>query len=1646
MCGTLLSSGILFSQTVPGTPVPAVPANAATNQLIHETFSWSATAHAVKYRIQVSLSSTFPDSVVVVDTTITDNGLLLDSCTVAPLQYNTKYYWRLNASSADSTSVWSAVYNFTTVIAPPAAPLLTSPLSFARSVAVSSTFKWSTVTSAATYQIQIDTSPEFTAPVISDTTLTTGSKTVSSLSYYTRYYWRVRAKNVGGCSPWSDAQSFLTLLAAPVPNYPATAAANQPISLTLYWSESANAQTYTLQLSTSSTFTSYTFNDSTLTGTQADIASLSNGTKYYWRLSAKNDSGSSSYSTVFSFTTIVAAPASAPIPSSPSNGAVSQSLPPTLKWGSVSGAMSYQVQIAADSFYTTSLLKDTTIAAVTYTAAGLQNYKRYFWRVCAVNAGGSSSFCSSQSFITELTQPSLSSPASSAANQILPVTFIWTSVPSAARYHLQVSTASTFTSFTYQDSTLTSTSQTVSSLANSTTYYWRVRAKNDTCVSSWISSAPKFTTIIATPAAPALNSPSSGLVNDTISPTLKWTVSANATSYRVQAATDSLFTSPLVNDSVTTVTKVLTTLSYNTTYYWRVNAQNIGGISSYSPVWNFTTTLAAPALSSPGNAATSQPVDQVFKWSAVAGASSYRLRIGTDSLLKTISYDLPSLPSTSDTIRGMANTMKFYWKVNGQNANGDGAASSVWSFTTLTMAPSAPSLTSPVDAAGNQALTVTLQWSALYNAASYRVQVSTDSLFSTLFADDSTLTTGQKQITGLSYNTHYFWRVRGKNASGSGNYSTRNFYTMPSTPALNSPAAGATNQPITLAFSWDSIAGASGYHLQISTVTTFATTVYDDSTVTGSTRTVASLANSTKYYWRVCARNSRGSGAYAAALSFTTVIAAPAAPKLSSPATAVLNQALSIPFKWTAATNAVSYELQVGADSLFSSVLFDSTTTLLTATLTMPLNSMTYYWRVFAKNAGGSSPASDVWNLTTKTIAPAVPQLANPKSGTVGSVTNPLVTWRSSWSAKKYFVQIAKDTPFDTVVVSATVNLDTILQATSLANGTTFYWRVKAVNDSGSSDYSAMWNFVTRLQAPSLLFPYAAAEGISLTPTMKWSVIANVQSYVLKISTDSTFANCIVNDSTLTAQTYYLTGLQAGVVYYWKVGAKDSKGFTAFSDAASFTTIPPPLAQPALLSPASAATGLSLMPAFVWRSVSKAAQYRLQISEDTPFKTCAYDDSTLTDTVCQKASLQYNTKYYWRVMAINAADKSAYSEIWSFTTFTGLPSTPVPMTPVNTATGLARSVLFQWRTASAATAYYLEISSDASFSTISFQDSTITDSTFTGPQLDNGQTYYWRVCAQNSVGKGSFSTVWSFTTAYPALSAPSLLAPSNTASAVSISPVLKWNKVTRASAYQAQIAKDAGFLSTVFQNTSVADTICGGASLLNSTNYFWRTRAIIGTDTSSYSSAWSFTTIIAQASVPVLLLPGSNSYGVGLNTTFRWRTSSDAASYRLQVSDDSLFRTLVYEDSTLTDTSCVVGPLRIYTRYYWRTSAKNYAGSSSYSASWTFSTSPSTGVQSAGSSIPKDFSLSQNYPNPFNPSTMIEFGVPEESQVNITIYNLLGKSVAQILSQRLTAGSYRISWNASHMADGVYFYRLIARPYSAGKSPFMQTKRLVLLK
>jgi hypothetical protein len=98
-----------------------------------------------------------------------------------------------------------------------------------------------------------------------------------------------------------------------------------------------------------------------------------------------------------------------------------------------------------------------------------------------------------------------------------------------------------------------------------------------------------------------------------------------------------------------------------------------------------------------------------------------------------------------------------------------------------------------------------------------------------------------------------------------------------------------------------------------------------------------------------------------------------------------------------------------------------------------------------------------------------------------------------------------------------------------------------------------------------------------------------------------------------------------------------------------------------------------------------------------------------------------------------------------------------------------------------------------------------------------------------------------------------------------------------------------------------------------------------------------------------------------------------------------------------------------------------------------------TGIGNVSSIIPDKFYLNQNYPNPFNPSTTIKYGLKKQSNVELTIYDAIGRQIKTLVKNSQPAGSYEVTFNAQELSSGVYFYRLTT-------SEYVETKKMMLVK
>jgi YVTN family beta-propeller protein len=289
--------------------------------------------------------------------------------------------------------------------------------------------------------------------------------------------------------------------------------------------------------------------------------------------------------------------------------------------------------------------------------------------------------------------------------------------------------------------------------------------------------------------APVLISPLDKSVGRSLLLTFSWNTIPYVTYYTLQVSSDSLFSSFVFNGTVGATSQIVSVLTYNTTYYWRVNAGNYSGTGPWSDVWRFTTiVIGVPILSSPANGAVNI-MTPTLSWNTVATASSYSVQVSTDSNFSITVVNQTGITDTNYQAAGLLINTVYYWRVNASNGAGTGDWSDIWRFTTISIPPT-PLLSLPVNNALGVSTNFNLSWHTSAGAASYTVQVSIDTTFSSPVVNDSGVIDTSHVVHGLSTFALYYWRVKAVNIGGSSAWSlVRNFMTgatgvLPSTSSI----------------------------------------------------------------------------------------------------------------------------------------------------------------------------------------------------------------------------------------------------------------------------------------------------------------------------------------------------------------------------------------------------------------------------------------------------------------------------------------------------------------------------------------------------------------------------------------------------------------------------------------------------------------------------------------------------------------------------------------------------------------------------------------------------------------------------------------------------------------------------------------------
>lgn len=398
---TTLDGRIGIGSLPPSVPVLLLPGNGTNNVSIAPTLTWSEPTGATSYHLQVATTPTFDVGTIVVD----QGSIAAATFNLSGLLNSTTYFWRVSAVGVGGSSAYSVAFSFTTVVAPPAAPVANAATGITSTGFVAS---WSSVSGATEYRLDVSTDNFGTYVSGYENLLVVGVlQNVTGLASSTAYSFRVRAGNVGGSSPNSNAID-VTTLPPPPPAPNALPASNITQSgFTANWDVVTGATGYQLDVS-SDNFTTFLagYNSFSTTSLSHALSGLSAATPYHYRVRAVNVAGPGSNSLTISLTTLVALP-SVPVLNSPADLSTGVVTSPTLSWTGGGTGTTYTIEIATSSAFDAGSIEvsQSGLTATSLNLSALQFNTTYFWRVNATNTAGTSAFSLVWSFTTQEAPP-----------------------------------------------------------------------------------------------------------------------------------------------------------------------------------------------------------------------------------------------------------------------------------------------------------------------------------------------------------------------------------------------------------------------------------------------------------------------------------------------------------------------------------------------------------------------------------------------------------------------------------------------------------------------------------------------------------------------------------------------------------------------------------------------------------------------------------------------------------------------------------------------------------------------------------------------------------------------------------------------------------------------------------------------------------------------------------------------------------------------------------------------------------------------------------------------------------------------------------------------------------------------------------------
>jgi hypothetical protein len=414
--------------------------------------------------------------------------------------------------------------------------------------------------------------------------------------------------------------------------------------------------------------------------------------------------------------------------------------------------------------------------------------------------------------------------------------------------------------------------------------------------------------------------------------------------------------------------------------------------------------------------------------------------------------------------------------------------------------------------------------------------------------------------------------------------------------------------------------------------------------------------------------------------------------------------------------------------------------------------------------------------------------------------------------------------------------------------------------------FAGLYSFAeTTLFVPVLVAPANNATEQMPNVLLDWNPVSGEIGlyYEIQIDTSGSFSNPVVLQTELSS-IRPLSGLQFATKYFWHVRAIDASGTSPWSETWSFDVV----VTVTLKSPADNAQNQAPNAKFTWSGSSLTAgipftgvsfiEYQIDTVNtfDSPY-TFTGSVSNPDTTFANMSNLLFGTRFFWRMRALTVNSTSVWSGSRSFTTIGSV----TLKTPNDLASNQLPVTSLEWNKIDGISKYIIMIADNPDFNLASSKETTkVTLNTDT---LQFGTTYYWKVQAVHTKDIAS-SVVRSFST----INTVTLTTPANNETGVVLTPVFNWEAITGSEQYDLWLCESSTFNDGNLKQYKVANTNPTSGMqdfqlpayiLENGISYFWKVRALVPGDTSTWSETWTFR--VATTGLDEIL-PGKSAMSV----------------------------------------------------------------------------------------------------------------------------------------------------------------------------------------